>query len=159
MLTTEIQQDTHTGPVTLNPRWLRIPSAVKYSGLSRSRLYQLLTEGRIKSICLKSHNDALRGVRLVDRSRLIYSWKAYRKSSHDSQLKRHEKCLRQAAPLVSLFSNFGAGFIPIFAMLLPRMIMGPSRPWSDRYLFSALNALQRPSTWEVLRDRATAAQG
>ena len=67
MLTTEIQQDTHTGPVTLNPRWLRIPSAVKYSGLSRSRLYELLTEDRIRSICLKSHSRALRGVRLVDR--------------------------------------------------------------------------------------------
>jgi hypothetical protein len=67
MLTTEIQQDTHTGPVTLNPRWLRIPSAVKYSGLSRSRLYELIAQGRIKSICLKSHNKAMRGVRLVDR--------------------------------------------------------------------------------------------
>ena len=67
MLTIEIQQDTHTGPVTLHPRWLRIPSAVKYSGLSRSRLYELIVEGSIKSICLKSHRDALRGVRLVDR--------------------------------------------------------------------------------------------
>ena len=67
MLTTEIQQDTHTGPVTLNPRWLRIPSAVKYSGLSRSLLYELLAQERIKSICLKSRHGALRGVRLVDR--------------------------------------------------------------------------------------------
>ena len=67
MLTTEIQQDTHTGPVTLNPRWLRVPSAVKYSGLSRSRLYQLLTERRIKSICVKSRKGAERGVRLIDR--------------------------------------------------------------------------------------------
>jgi hypothetical protein len=67
MLTAEIEQDTHTGPVTLNPRWLRIPSAVKYSGLSRSRLYELFAKGQIKSICLKSHTGALRGVRLVDR--------------------------------------------------------------------------------------------
>ena len=67
MLTTEIQQDTYTGPVTLNPRWLRIPSAVKYSGLSRSRLYELLAQGRIRSICLRSNRDAVRGVRLVDR--------------------------------------------------------------------------------------------
>jgi hypothetical protein len=67
MLTTEIQQDTYTGPVTLNPRWLRIPSAVKYSGLSRSRFYELLAQGRIRSICLRSRRDALRGVRLVDR--------------------------------------------------------------------------------------------
>jgi hypothetical protein len=67
MLTTEIQQDTHTGPVTLSPRWLRVPGAVKYSGLSRSRLYELLTERRIKSICVKSHRAAMRGVRLIDR--------------------------------------------------------------------------------------------
>jgi hypothetical protein len=67
MLTTEIRQDTYTGPVTLNPRWLRIPSAVKYSGLSRSRLYELLAQGRVRSICLRSRRDAARGVRLVDR--------------------------------------------------------------------------------------------
>jgi hypothetical protein len=67
MLTTELQQDTHSGPVTLNPRWLRIPAAVKYSGLSRSRLYELLSEGRIKSVCVKSHRGAERGVRLLDR--------------------------------------------------------------------------------------------
>jgi hypothetical protein len=67
MLTTEIQQDTHSGPVTLNPRWLRIPAAVKYSGLSRSRLYELISEGKIQSICLKSNKRAERGVRLLDR--------------------------------------------------------------------------------------------
>ena len=67
MLTTEIQRDTHSGPVTLNPRWLRIPAAVKYSGLSRSRLYELLSERKIRSICLKSHKGAERGVRLLDR--------------------------------------------------------------------------------------------
>jgi hypothetical protein len=67
MLTTELRQDTYSGPVTLNPRWLRIPAAVKYSGLSRSKLYELLSEGRIKSICVKSHRGAERGVRLLDR--------------------------------------------------------------------------------------------
>ena len=81
MLTTEIQQDTYTDPVTLNPRWLRIPSAVKYSGLSRSRLYELLAQARIKSICLKSHNNALRGVRLVDRESIDLFMESLRKSS------------------------------------------------------------------------------
>jgi hypothetical protein len=81
MLTTEIQQDTYTGPVTLNPRWLRIPSAVKYSGLSRSRLYELLAQGRIRSICLKAHRDALRGVRLVDRESIDLFMEVYGKSS------------------------------------------------------------------------------
>jgi hypothetical protein len=67
MLTREIQLDTHSGPVTLNPRWLRIPAAVKYSGLSRSTLYELLSEGRLRSISVKSRKGALRGVRLIDR--------------------------------------------------------------------------------------------
>jgi hypothetical protein len=67
MFVTEIQQDTHDGPVTLNPRWLRIPAAVKYSGLSRSLLYKLLSEGRIKSLAIRARKHALRGVRLVDR--------------------------------------------------------------------------------------------
>jgi hypothetical protein len=67
MLTREIQLDTHGGPVTLNPRWLRIPAAVKYSGFSRSKLYELLSEGRIRSICVKSQKLAQRGIRLIDR--------------------------------------------------------------------------------------------
>jgi predicted DNA-binding transcriptional regulator AlpA len=67
MLTREIQLDTYSGPVTLNPRWLRIPAAVKYSGLSRSRLYELLSDGKIRSICVKSQKWAQRGVRLIDR--------------------------------------------------------------------------------------------
>jgi predicted DNA-binding transcriptional regulator AlpA len=67
MLTREIQLDTDSGPVTLTPRWLRIPAAVKYSGLSRSRLYELLSEGKIRSICVKSQKWAQRGIRLIDR--------------------------------------------------------------------------------------------
>ena len=53
--------------MTLSPRWLRIPAAVKYSGLSRSLLYELLGEGKIKSICLKSRKGAQRGIRLLDK--------------------------------------------------------------------------------------------
>jgi hypothetical protein len=57
----------HSGPVTLNLRWIRIPAAVKYSGLSRWRLYELLSEGKIRSICVKSQKWSQRGVRLIDR--------------------------------------------------------------------------------------------
>jgi hypothetical protein len=67
MFVTEIQKELHSGPVTLNPRWLRIPAAVKYSGLSRSRLYELLAKGKIRSICIRANNQTLRGVRLIDR--------------------------------------------------------------------------------------------
>jgi hypothetical protein len=67
VFTSEIQQDTHSGPVTLNPRWLRIPAAVKYSGLSRAYIYERMADGRLKSICLKSNKNATRGIRLIDR--------------------------------------------------------------------------------------------
>ena len=39
---------------------------------------------------------------------------------------------------------------PIFTMLLAINDNGPSRPWSDRYLFFPFNYLQRLSTWKVL---------
>jgi hypothetical protein len=51
----------------VNPRWLRIPAAVQYSGINRSRLFKLIAEGAIKSACLKEHRGAKRGLRLVDR--------------------------------------------------------------------------------------------
>jgi len=53
--------------VTLVPRWLRMAAAVKYSGLSKSYLYPAISEGKIRSVCLRAHEDATRGIRLVDR--------------------------------------------------------------------------------------------
>ena len=125
MLTTEIQQDTHTGPVTLNPRWLRIPSAVKYSGRSRSRLYELLAQGRINSTCVKSHNDALRGVRLVDRESIDLFMENL-KSFQESELPRHDKCLRvQPACSWGLFNNFAKGYYFYFYTVVSTSANGP----------------------------------
>jgi hypothetical protein len=57
-----------SGSVTqIMARWLRIPVAVKYSGINRSRLFRLIAEGAIKSACLKEHRGAKRGLRLVDK--------------------------------------------------------------------------------------------
>ena len=95
MLTTEIQQDTHSGPVTLNPRWLRIPAAVKYSGLSRSRLYELISEGKIRSICLKSNKGAERGVRLLDRE----SIDSFMLALQSEVVSQHEALEKAAAAL------------------------------------------------------------
>jgi hypothetical protein len=53
--------------VILSPRWLRVPSAVTYSGLSKSYLYPAIIDGRIRSACLRAHGDASRGIRLIDR--------------------------------------------------------------------------------------------
>jgi hypothetical protein len=51
----------------INPRWLRIPAAVKYSGINRSRLFKLLAEGIVRSASLKERRGAKRGLRLIDR--------------------------------------------------------------------------------------------
>jgi predicted DNA-binding transcriptional regulator AlpA len=66
MLSKEIQQDI-AECATLAPRWMRIPTAVKYSGLCRSHLYELIAKQKIKSVCLKSHKLNTRGIRLIDR--------------------------------------------------------------------------------------------
>ena len=51
----------------VNPRWLRIPDAVAYSGISRSRLFRLIRDGEVQSACLQESPSSTRGVRLVDR--------------------------------------------------------------------------------------------
>ena len=51
----------------INPRWLRIDVAVKYSGINRSRLFKLIADDQIRTACLKEHRGAKRGLRLVDR--------------------------------------------------------------------------------------------
>lgn len=46
------------------PEWIRIDEAVRRFGLSRSRLYQLIGERRIKSFCLRERNQ-IKGTRLL----------------------------------------------------------------------------------------------
>jgi hypothetical protein len=46
------------------PRWLRIDDAVRFSGIRRSKLYQLIKCGAIRSACLREE-DNVRGTRLV----------------------------------------------------------------------------------------------
>jgi predicted DNA-binding transcriptional regulator AlpA len=45
-------------------RWLRIPDAIRYSGLSRSLLYQLIADGSLRSICIR-RRGSLRGARVL----------------------------------------------------------------------------------------------
>jgi len=62
MLSREIVED----PNTLQPRWMKVPAAVRYSGLSRARLYILLASGEIRSASVRFKGKA-RGIRIVDR--------------------------------------------------------------------------------------------
>ena len=55
---------TCIGVQPTKPEWLRIPDATRFSGLGRSSLYELIKEGRVKSVCLRKRNN-IRGVRLI----------------------------------------------------------------------------------------------
>ena len=48
---------------TIQPRWMKVATAVRYSGISRSSLYELLNSGKIRS-------HRIGGSRLIDRESL-----------------------------------------------------------------------------------------
>ena len=50
----------------LPPRWLRVPVATHYSGISRSKLYELFADGQIKAASVHSKGSK-KGIRLIDR--------------------------------------------------------------------------------------------
>jgi hypothetical protein len=64
----EIRDEIRAAPV-IEPYWLKIPASVRYSSLSRSKIYELIEEGEVRSVCLRSR-DKTRGVRLVSRPSL-----------------------------------------------------------------------------------------
>lgn len=52
------------------PEWLRIPNAVKIFGISRTKLYELISARRIKSVSLRERGQ-VRGVRLLSYDSLM----------------------------------------------------------------------------------------
>jgi predicted DNA-binding transcriptional regulator AlpA len=51
--------------IAVTPEWIRINLAVKLFGLSRSKLYELITDRRIKSFTLRERNK-IKGIRLIN---------------------------------------------------------------------------------------------
>jgi hypothetical protein len=47
------------------PEWYRLSDAIRVSGIGRSSLYELIREGRVKSVCLRKRNNT-RGIRLIN---------------------------------------------------------------------------------------------
>jgi hypothetical protein len=47
------------------PGWLRLPDAVAYSGIGKRTLYKAITEGQVKSVCVRQNGRA-KGIRLVN---------------------------------------------------------------------------------------------
>lgn len=54
-----------TNSESSKPVWLRVNEAVRLFGVSRSLLYEYISEGKIKSRVLKSRRDSVRGIRLL----------------------------------------------------------------------------------------------
>jgi hypothetical protein len=46
------------------PEWIRVDGAIKLFGLSRTKLYELITDRKIKSFCLRERNK-IKGIRLI----------------------------------------------------------------------------------------------
>jgi hypothetical protein len=61
---------TQLNQPNLKPEWLRMPDAVKVSGLSRSYLYQLINAGDVKSRSLRSRGQ-VKGIRLISYDSLM----------------------------------------------------------------------------------------
>jgi len=59
---------TSSHPV--QPVWLRVPQAVHLTGLSRSKVYELLAAKRIKSASLREPGQR-HATRLIDRASLL----------------------------------------------------------------------------------------
>ncbi len=69
---------------SVEPQWLKIEDAVRYCGLSRSKIYQLL-ESKVRSVCLRD-KDKLRGTCLISRPSL------------DAYFARHEGIKSEQVP-------------------------------------------------------------
>ena len=54
----------------VQPIWLRVPQAVQLTGLSRSKVYELLGAGAIRSASLR-YPGQRHAVRLIDRADLL----------------------------------------------------------------------------------------
>ncbi|MDB6135041.1 MAG: hypothetical protein JWM59_3284 [Verrucomicrobiales bacterium] len=54
---------------TVESEFLRIPAAIKFSGLGRTTIYQAIAEGRLQSKCIR-RRGALRGIRLISKDAL-----------------------------------------------------------------------------------------
>jgi hypothetical protein len=48
----------------MKPEWLRLPDAIRVSGIGRSTLYQLLNDGSVRSVVLRKRGRQ-RGIRLI----------------------------------------------------------------------------------------------
>jgi predicted DNA-binding transcriptional regulator AlpA len=56
---------TPTDDPPMRPEWIRIDDAIRIFGISRSKLYELFNERKIRTFCLRQRNK-LKGIRLIN---------------------------------------------------------------------------------------------
>jgi predicted DNA-binding transcriptional regulator AlpA len=59
-----ILADSPPVQMLMRPEWIRVDAAIQIFGLSRTKLYELIADRRIKSFCLRERNK-IKGVRLI----------------------------------------------------------------------------------------------
>jgi len=88
---------SHCAPI--QPEWARIPDAIRFSGIGRSRLYQLIDEGKIRSVCLRERKKS-RGIRLIHLPALdayISSFEGNEKGQDNGNAKRNGRARQRHA--------------------------------------------------------------
>jgi|GEM_PF-1086380 len=60
----------HVSTEYVKPEWVRPSQATKVFGIGRTKLYELIAEGKIKSVSLKKRGTA-RGTRLISYDSLV----------------------------------------------------------------------------------------
>ena len=68
MQNTPVSNDVQ--PSALTPKFIRVPTAVTLTGLSRSKLYELLGAGRIASVSLRDEGQT-KATRLISYDSLM----------------------------------------------------------------------------------------
>jgi helix-turn-helix protein len=61
---TDILADNPPIQTKQRPEWLRVDDTVKLFGISRSKIYELIADRRIKSFCLRERGK-IKGIRLI----------------------------------------------------------------------------------------------
>jgi hypothetical protein len=76
----------HHSESKLKPEWVRVPDAIRISGLCRSSIYQLIQAGKIKSFSNRQRGER-RGIRLISYDSLIgFIEKAYAESIAEKEV-------------------------------------------------------------------------
>ena len=55
----------HRSARDIKPVWLRVPAAVKQTGICQAKLYQWIKQGRIRSVHIREPNK-IRGIRVIN---------------------------------------------------------------------------------------------